>query len=113
MRLERNISSEWMRNERTPVDNYDNSLQLQFMFVSACFQAFMIPKDYCANVYFTATDVKYLDGIFCMVATHFEPCSLLPKVQNLKLAPITSEKSRKGIRRTYFDGERAELCYRK
>lgn len=58
---------------------------------------------------FTAADVKYLESIAWMLATLSKFRSLLPRAKNLKLAVIIEQKSRQGISKTYFSGNRAAL----
>lgn len=63
------ISSECMRNERIAMNCRDKKLELQFTSMPDYLQASMIPKDQLAIVSFTATGVRFLGGIVCMVAT--------------------------------------------
>lgn len=57
----------------------------------------MVPKDHRESAFYTATDVKFLCSVVCMVTTLLGLFSLLPEIRNLKLAAITVEKSTQWI----------------
>lgn len=101
-----------MRNERIPMDYHDKKLELQATTVSAYLQEYMIPKDQCASLFFTAADAKFVRSVVFIVATLFDLRALLLEAQILELAATAEKDSRQSIWKSYYTGKRAELFHR-
>lgn len=93
--------------------NYRNKkLELYFKSMSAYLPAIMILKDHYAGLLFIVADLKIISSLACTVASLYELWLLLPKARNSKLASITEDKSRKGIRRRLYAEKSAESFHR-
>lgn len=76
--------SEWIRNDRIPEHNCNKKPELQFTYMSACIQAFMIRNDHYTNVSTTVLDVKYHASVVRVVEIIYELHLLLPKAQSFE-----------------------------
>lgn len=109
--LKQKLSSEQMKNQKRVVAYREKKMELQFTYSSSYLQTRMILKDCLASAFLIAADVKFLGSVFCMFATLSKLSLLLPEVQVLEVPAMAREKSRQGIWRTYFAGNRAKMVH--